>query len=285
MSKFIQLNEAAISDAIAEFAKYLRGLKTLSGKVTYEKVLDKQDRKATVTFNPVAYAKMQYLVSKFSTESGWHGIARRVAPDKSDFIVDDIMIYPQQVTGATVSTDQKEYEEWLANLPDDVFNNVRFHGHSHVDFACSPSSVDMEHRNGLLQQLGSNDFYIFMIMNKKNTYSIAVYDMACNTLFETQDVDVKVFEDTTGFSKLMDDAEKMIKTKSYSAGYSYGNYTAGAYTGAYGKSYNSSYPSGKSAVAAASAAVSPAKNEGKKKGKRADKFDVGYNWWDDYDEY
>ena len=78
--------------------------------------------------------------------------------EKDTYLISDILVYPQEVTGSTVTTDQNEYEMWLMKQEDDVFNNIRMQGHSHVNMSTSPSSVDLNLYDGILSQLDSDMF-------------------------------------------------------------------------------------------------------------------------------
>lgn len=274
MSKPIKLTESAVSGIIEEFRSFLSGLRTF-GRISYEKNLAKTDAKTTLFFTPTAYMKMKYLVAVFDTECAWHGIVQRHG---EDFLVTDILVYPQEVTGATVSTDQTKYQDWLFALDDEKFNSLRLHGHSHVNMGTSPSSVDIDHRQNLIQQVGDDDFYCFIIFNKKNEYTAAVYDFRRNTLFETADIEIKILgDDQFGFIELMHDAkDKISKRAAYS--YSAGAYGSAYSSGAYGSTYSGGYVSnGTKVVQSAAAAVSPTTNKAPKKGKRCYQPDYDYD--------
>ena len=107
------------------------------------------------------------------------GIGRRIAEirreiglTQSEFEIYDIIVPPHVVTGSTVTADYTKYSEWLNALEDDVFNSLHFHGHSHVNMACSPSGTDMKYRQDVVTQLPvpknetDDSFYIFCIFNK-----------------------------------------------------------------------------------------------------------------------
>ena len=113
----------------------------------------KDDRKATITFSAQAYMKIFALVHTYSTEVEWHGVVERTAADA--FYIKDILIFPHKVTGATVISDQTEYEKWLDTLDNDTFNALRFHGHSHVNMGVTPSGVDMTYRHNILNNFGN----------------------------------------------------------------------------------------------------------------------------------
>ena len=231
MSKMITLPQEILNQYTQEFYETLRTGKFSDGKINFTKTLGTVDRKATVLFTEMAWQKMQTLIREFDKEVAWHGVAER-CEEKDTYLISDILVYPQEVTGSTVTTDQNEYEMWLMKQEDDVFNNIRMQGHSHVNMSTSPSSVDLNLYDGILSQLDSDMFYIFMIYNKRGEKTVKLYDLRENILFETADVTVAVKEvgDLTGF---LEEAKELVVTKTY-------NYGTGVR--AYGNSYPG-YPS------------------------------------------
>ncbi len=194
----------------------------------------KDDRKATITFSAQAYMKIFALVHTYSTEVEWHGVVERTAADA--FYIKDVLIFPHKVTGATVISDQTEYEKWLDTLDNDTFNALRFHGHSHVNMGVTPSSVDMTYRHNILNNFGtpsetSDLFYIFLIFNKRGDTSGEIYDLQNNALYSkstTADEIKIVIEDCDWLTDFLDEAKKVV-TESY--GYSGGTYGGNSYGG------------------------------------------------------
>lgn len=186
MSSPLKLTENQIDTILAEIKEKLLKQKASDKeiKIAY-KVAFETNQKANLIFSPTAYGKMMTLIMGFDSEVAWHGTVTR---DGNDFTVDDILVYPQEVTGVTVNTDQAAYEKWLMSLDDDAFNTVRMQGHSHVNMSVSPSSVDEEHQEKILDQLGDNDYYIFLIGNKKMDIYAVIYDMQNNVVFTPRDV-------------------------------------------------------------------------------------------------
>ena len=144
----------------------------------------------------------------FTSEVAWHGAVTRLGDN--EFIIEDIFVYPQEVTGSTVSTDQKLYTQWLYELDDDTFNQIRLQAHSHVNMGVSPSGVDDKHRQQILDQLEPGMFYLFMIWNKSLTVHTLIYDMAQNILYENDDVGVKLIDDED-MGKFLADAQKKVQ--------------------------------------------------------------------------
>lgn len=169
-----------------------------------------------MTFSAVAWLKMQYLVAVYSGECGWHMVCHRSEDEEDDYIVDDILVYPQVVTSTTVNTDTAEYAKWEDSLPDEVYNNLRGHGHSHVNMGVTPSSTDLEHQSKRLDALDDDAFYIFTIWNKKGDRNWRIFDYKKNILFESADVEVLVEDDDYAIFDFMNDAKDRIKEKAYS---------------------------------------------------------------------
>lgn len=250
MSKIIKLTDEYRNEIRKEFDEALSKMKMSDGKITYTKTFGNVSRKATLSFTELAYLKMITLVREFDKEVAWHGLARRGDDkERDEYIVYDILVYPQEVTGSTVNTDQEKYQTWLMNHEDDVFNNIRMQGHSHVNMGTSPSTVDSSLYERILDQLDDDMFYIFLIWNKKNEKTIKIYDLAKNVLFETPDIDIKILEDGTGIERFAKAAKEMVCEKSYSVGKTsskeYGGYGGFGY-GGYGwrETYDSRYSYG-----------------------------------------
>lgn len=202
-------------------------------------VLDdtKDHRKAILVFSQKAWIKMYALINNFQSEVEWHGTVERI--NASSFKINDILIFPHTATGATVTSNQQEYEAWLDSLDDDTFNALRFHGHSHVDMGVTPSGVDETYRNKVLNNFGTpNDqtdlFYIFLIANKKGAINAEIYDLQNNALYDTEEIviDVESDDDET-LRDFVIEAKETVKTntQSYYSGNGYSGSTYGGSSG------------------------------------------------------
>jgi len=198
-----------------EFAELLADMKMSDGKISYSKAFKYEKATAILWLTPEAYSKTVMLVTGFSDEVAWHGTVARSG--KSEFIIEDIFVYPQEVTGSTVNTDQEAYTEWLYEFDDATFNAIRMQGHSHVNMGVSPSGVDNGHREQILDQLDANMFYIFMIWNKRLETHTLIYDMENNILYEDDDITVKIAGDES-LEAFLADAEKKVQKKSSARG-------------------------------------------------------------------
>lgn len=213
MSRPIKLSAQDIETLCSDFREKVKNSIFPNGKINFVKSFADTKQKATLYFTDIAYFKMQALVRQFDVEVAWHGIVKRVEDsEKNEYIVSDIIVFPQTVTGATVDTDQVKYQNWLFAHDDEVFNNIRMHGHSHVNMNTSPSNVDETYYQKVLNDLGDEGFYIFGIWNKRNEKTIRIYDLTKNIIFEPNDITVSIINDTTGIKSFIEDAKEMVNT-------------------------------------------------------------------------
>ena len=239
MSKPIFFTPQMKKECIEEFIRKLDTLNLLDGKIKYEtsyfwpKDKDENGKEiadfVTVIFSERAKAKQELLVREFTTEVGWHGIAHRDAHDPKVFHIDDIIVFPQRVSGATVTPDQTAYEQWLMKLPDEQFNACRYHGHSHVQMGTTPSGTDDRFqldtlgrlrgegmapgaRKEFVKQLGDSAFYIFMILNKRGEFNVRVFDLVDNKYYSgTQEVHVQA-EGQHTWDAFLQEAKRLVTT-------------------------------------------------------------------------
>lgn len=301
MTRPIQLTQELINNCVEEFRASISKTKLSGGQLNYSSsfVWEGDKDKAHIIFSTTAFAKTVALVKEMDKEVAWHGLVTRRGDD-STFFISDIITHPQTVTGATVDTDQAEYEKWLMDLDDEVFKKVRLQAHSHVNMAVTPSGTDERHQESIISQLHDDQFYIFMIWNKSMSSTVRVYDLKNNTYYDGADVIMAVEGDDidiqlgTYLDKPVADwlkqhgvarmenpledfiksAKEMVKTKSYTynAGVTYGTALTQQ-----GKSGTSSYPD----MSKGKGSTSKPDNSSPKGGRPQ------YAWDDDsfYDDY
>lgn len=241
MSRPIYLTDDILNQWKEEFEQRARSANIYTGDFSYKPCVDyDSDDKAKVIFTPSAYLKMLTLLREFSDEVAWHGVVDRRGDD--EFVISDILVYPQEVSGSTVNTDQEEYTKWTLTIPDDVFNRMHMQGHSHVNMACSPSSTDLTHQEAIVRQLNGDHFYIFMIWNKRLEHNIKIYDYRENTLYEDKDCIVSIDADDLNLTDFIKDAKELVKRRTFvgnAAAVGVGAYAGGL--GHYGNGYGSGY--------------------------------------------
>ena len=279
----------------AEFEKALAATKFADGKLSFTKSFGTVSRKAKIYISEIAWMKLTTLLREFSKEVAWHATAYRVPGDKDEYFIKDVLVYPQTVTAATVDMDEELYAKWLMDgimAEDERFDNIRCQMHSHVNMGVFASGTDEQHQQEILSQLRDNDFYIFMIWNKSHSVYMRIFDMEKNVLFEKEDIEWCVTDDTIGLNKFLEEAKKIVKEKTYTPTY------AGSYGGNYGanqgygrspnytpQSYSGSGPynpasqtgtgaGGKNAGAGGNKGNGNGKGKGGKKDKKKTKFNA-----------
>ena len=162
--------------------------------------LEKQDIKITtkpkIIFSTTAYEKCKTLIKECSGEVGWQGFVER---NGNTFLIKDIIVYPQTVTSVTVQTDEAEYAQWLLQLNNQQISELRFQCHSHVNMGVTPSATDLELYDNYLANLKDDDYYIFMIMNKKGDVNAWLYDLKENKKYFRSDLIITHENDMTGW--------------------------------------------------------------------------------------
>lgn len=214
--KNMKLHAGAI-DYLSRF-KMFNG--AFSSKVMAEAPLPEGTQKRVkVIVRPLAYLKVVRLIMDFTTEVGWHGLCHRDDADPTTYIIEDVMVYPQKVTGTTIKTDEARMTAWLDQFPDEQFKQIRFHGHSHVNMGVFSSGTDDDLQQDLVGMMTKpDDFYIFFIMNKSLNLFIRIYDNKFGVMFETGDVDVAITDGVNDIIKFLRESKEQVKAVTYSYG-------------------------------------------------------------------
>ena len=215
MPRPIIITEEMKQQALVDFSEMLDSTKMSDGKLNFSQNFTYPASNATVWLTMDAYRKIVALVTTFSNEVAWHGTVSRIG--SNEFVIEDVFVYPQEVTASTVNTDQEAYTQWLYELDDATFNNIRMQGHSHNNMGVSPSGVDNNHRQQILDQLEPEMYYVFMIWNKSLSIHALVYDMQHNVLYENNDVEVKLLGDDM-VDLFLADAKTKIKKVGHKKG-------------------------------------------------------------------
>lgn len=200
--KPIKLTQSSIAKAKDAIIKQLDNLKLQDTKINFtydfaeviKEQLDTEIKRPIVYMMANTYLKMLEYVLKCDTEIAWHGTVKRGTGDKSHiFYIKDVYLYPQKIAAATVQVDDDKYTQWSDKQDAETFNNRRFQGHSHVNMATFYSGTDEANKNAFLQDLLDDDYYIFLVTNKKQEHNFEIYDLAQNIIFENKDIDFRVY--------------------------------------------------------------------------------------------
>jgi len=122
-----------------------------------------------------AYHKMWHYVDLADDEVGWLGTVERL---KKSFLIKDVYLLKQEVSSAqTVITIDglSEFGEEILKLPDgiEIYNNIRFWGHSHVNMETGPSGQD-EDQMEIFEQ-SDHPYFIRGILNKRGRMEFTVF--------------------------------------------------------------------------------------------------------------
>ena len=152
---------------------------------------ERQSTEPQIFITSEAYIKMRTLVNKTSTELGWYGFVSKLPGLDNVYVIEDIIVYPQRVTGATCEQDEDRMFEFEMSLTTEQVRARRFQGHSHVNMGVTPSGVDETFYQDLLSQV--RDYYIIMVTNKRCDNHIRFYDMENNIVYT--ELELKVLLD------------------------------------------------------------------------------------------
>lgn len=274
----------------AELEKALAATKFADGKLSFTKSFGNINRKARIYISEIAWMKITTLLREFGKEVAWHATAYRI-PDGDEYFIKDVLVYPQTVTAATVDMDEEQYAKWLMDgvmAEDERFDHIRCQMHSHVNMGVFASGTDEQHQQEILGQLRDNDFYIFMIWNKRLDSYMRIFDMEKNILFEKEDIEWCVLDEAIGLAKFLEDAKKLVKEKTYTPTYAGGhggnhganqgygrspNYTPQNYSGP----YNPASQTGAGSTQGTGTGGNNGNTEGKGKGGKKDKKKTKFN--------
>lgn len=229
--KPIFISEEEKQKIIQEFTASLSA-SLYEGEISFSKSYvydEKKHDKAILYYTPEAFTKTVMLIHKFDSEVAWHALIRR-GEEPNEFIIYDVIVYPQEVTGATVNTDDEGYAQFMISLTDEEAAFMHAQCHSHVNMGTTPSSTDKTHQESVLKMMNGRGFYVFQIWNKSLATTNFIYDFDNNIMYESKDIVLQVLDETWGdLNAFVTNAKRIVKTKyQYSSSYN----SAGSYNSA-----------------------------------------------------
>jgi len=195
--KKLRLDKLEIEEMVSDLKEKLNTMQKNDGlcdKIDVKIPSLNNKQPAFLFWKPEVYCKMLSIVNNSKDEVAWYCIVDR-CEEKNEFIVSDILLYPQYVTGVTVNTDDKKHTVWCEKLTDEQFASLRMQCHSHVNMSTSPSTVDTTYYSNKLKEYDYSGFYIFMITNKRQDIWIELYDYDNGILYETNDVVMQILDE------------------------------------------------------------------------------------------
>lgn len=132
----------------------------------------KERKRPEILFTNEVLLKYRTIVNEVSTEIGWLSLVREVTP-KEKYIVYDVIVPKQEVTGVTTELDEDDLTRIGCSMPQDKFEDVRCWCHSHVNMAVNPSGTDEQTFEQFYQHC---PYFIRVICNKKNEMRVDFVD-------------------------------------------------------------------------------------------------------------
>ena len=160
-------------------------------------------------FTDEAMVKMMTLVMSCSLEVGWQGIVEK--KEKGVYLIKDVFTYPQATSAANIWIDDLRFGIWQANLcmeDPDRFDSIRLHGHSHVNMSTFASGEDRLLQYYWTEALQENQFYIFLIINKRLEYWCKIVDREDGLLYEKALIDTE----TCAVGSILKDYSENVNT-------------------------------------------------------------------------
>ena len=196
--------EKLLAELSAEITRYEEDMS--EDGISFDKMLKEPAKdKIVICFTPQAYLRSQLLVKNYVGEVGWHGLIRKV--DEKTYLVYDIMVYPQVVSGAR-TLDPTETNEWYDKY-DDVLEFMHFQAHSHNTMSTTASTTDINYFTNTVKNMDGHGFKLFQIWNKSGDINSFFYDLDNNLLYDRNDIEIRISDSEFG---TMDDFIKESKT-------------------------------------------------------------------------
>lgn len=142
-----------------------------------------------VYYSDKAWAKISYLVKRAEGEVGWLGLVDRHG---ENYLITDVFVPKQEVTGATTNISAEAYNQIMFEcIKEGVYrDNLCYWGHSHVNMDVGPSITDERTTQGYLETTTDGGFFIRGIYNKSGSTKVDVYEKESSTsgwIFECVD--------------------------------------------------------------------------------------------------
>lgn len=142
-------------------------------------------RTPDVMYTTEAWQTIRYIVAQCSAEVGWLGLVEYYEAENV-YLITDIFVPPQEVTGATTEIESDAMAELANQLLDQNIDTGKLYywGHSHVNMGVSPSTQDERQLDEYLEHC---PVFIRGIYNKKGDAKVDVFNTAESVVFQCVD--------------------------------------------------------------------------------------------------
>jgi hypothetical protein len=144
---------------------------------------------------------IDHIVHSQNFEVAWMGLVEKLSD--SEYIIYKIYIPSQTVSAASVDIEPDAIAKMAMKVLDDNEDpsKLRYHGHSHVNMAVSPSLVDQEH---MFDYLEHADWFIREIRNKKGEQKLDLFDKENGVAFQCLTSEIWEFNRDAAFYEAID---------------------------------------------------------------------------------
>lgn len=155
-----------------------------------------------------AFFKARSLVVQFDTEVDW---SMTVKPYKDGYLVEDVLVGPQEVSPAYVHVDLGAWSLWKARLRPEEDEYLFGHGHSHVRMPVDASAIDIDRHIGEITQKGAG-YYLYQIWNKSGDINSYFYDIDHKIYYSPKNIRVDLNFGDQDRMEFIADAKRMTVT-------------------------------------------------------------------------
>lgn len=142
-------------------------------------------RTPDVMYTTEAWQTIRYIVAHCSAEVGWLGLVEYYE-DSNVYLVTDIFVPPQEVTGTTTEIESDAMAALANDLLDQGLDTSKLYywGHSHVNMGVSPSGQDERQLDEYLEHC---PVFIRGIYNKRGDAKVDVFNTEEGVVFQCVD--------------------------------------------------------------------------------------------------
>lgn len=165
-----------------------------------------------------AYKKMLYIVKLSNKEIGWLGLVEK--QQGNVLKIKDVYLFRQQVGATTCEITPEGIEEVVINLlqlenGEELIENLKLWGHSHVNMATCPSSQDIRQLDSFEQN--GNEWFLGVIVNKSGDFNFTYIDYITGIKVSNLSwtIDIPAFNDNCMELKIKNEIEEKVTDLPY----------------------------------------------------------------------